>query len=54
MEDDLKWKMISKYEKSNISATAGRILLKFETLAYGSKPKGTKVSNEDDLQWKTT
>ena len=31
MEDNLKWEMTSKYEKENISATTGRILLKFET-----------------------
>ena len=31
MEDNLKWKMTSKYEKYNISATTGQILLKFET-----------------------
>ena len=54
MEDDLKWKMTSKYEKQNISATTGQILLKFETYAYRTKPKVTKVSNEDDLQWKMT
>ena len=49
MEDDPK-----KYQKQNILATTGWILLKFETTDYGTKPKGTKVSNEDDLQWKTT
>ena len=43
IEDDLKWKMNSKYEKKNILATTGRILLKFETQAYGNKPKCPKV-----------
>ena len=43
MEEDLKWKMNSKYEKKNILATTGRILLKFETQAYGNKPKCPKV-----------
>ncbi len=54
MEDDLKWKMTSKYEKQNISATTGWILLKLETKDYGTKPKGTKVSNEDNIKLKTT
>ena len=35
-EDDLQWKTTSKYEKWNISATTGQILLKFETEAMGS------------------
>ena len=43
MEDDLKWKMTSKYEKQNISATTGGILLKFETQAITIKPEYTKV-----------
>ena len=30
-EDDIQWKKTWKYEKLNISATTGRILLKFET-----------------------
>jgi hypothetical protein len=54
MEDDLQWKKTSKYEKWNISATTGLILLKFETYANGIKPECTKVINEDDLHWKTT
>ena len=35
-EDDLQWKMTSKYKK-NISATTGWILIKFETEAIGIK-----------------
>jgi hypothetical protein len=54
MEDDLQLKMTLKYEKQNISATTGRILLKFETYANGIKPEYTRVSTEDDLQWKMT
>ena len=57
MKDDLKdgrQKMTSKYEKQNISANTVRILLKFETEAYGNKPKCPKASNEDDIQWKMT
>ena len=46
--------MTSKYEKQNISATTGWILIKLETKDYGTKPKGTKVPNENDIQWKTT
>ena len=44
--------MTSKYEKWNITATTGRILLKFETSANWNKPEETGVSNEDDLQWR--
>ena len=40
--------------KSVFSETTGWILVKFETESYGTKPKGTKVSNEEDLQWKMT
>ena len=43
-----------QYMKWNIAATNGQILLKFETEAIGIKPECTKVSNEDDLQRKTT
>ena len=35
MEDDLKPKMISNYEKKNISAATGRILPKFVTYVLG-------------------
>ena len=31
LEDYPEWNMTSKYEKWNISATTGRILLKFKT-----------------------
>ena len=43
-----------EYENKNISATTGRILLKFETQANWIKPEWTKVSNEDNIKWKTT
>ena len=51
MEDDHRRKTTSKYEKLNISTTTGRILLKFETEAMRLNKR---VSNEDNLQWKTT
>ena len=54
MEDHIQWKTTYKYEKFNISATTGRILLKFETEAIRIKSECTKVSNEDDLKRKTT
>ena len=54
MEDDLQWKTTSKYEKLNISATTGRILLKFKTYANRINLECTTVSNGEDLQWKTT
>ena len=41
MEDDLKWKMTSKCENENNSATTDWILLKSETYDYTTKPKGT-------------
>ena len=44
-ESDLQWKTTSKYEKWNITATTGLILLKFETKDIGIKPECTKVSN---------
>ena len=47
-EDNLKQMMTSKYEKWNISATSGRILV------IGIKPECTNVSNKDNLQWKMT
>ena len=53
-EDDLQWKTTSKYEKWNISATSVRILLKFESEAIGINSECTKVSNQDDLNQKTT
>jgi hypothetical protein len=43
MEEDVQGKMTSKYEKLNISATTGWILLRFETQAIGIKPECTKV-----------
>jgi hypothetical protein len=49
MEDDLWQKTTSKYEKWNISATTGWILLKFETWAIRIIPGCTKVSTEDNL-----
>ena len=47
---NLQLKTTSKYEKCNISATTGWILLKLETKDYGTKTKDTTVSNEDDIQ----
>ena len=41
-EDDLQWKMTSKYKMWNISLTTDQII-----------PKLANASNEDDLQWKT-
>ena len=38
-EDELQWKMTSKYQKLNISVTTDRIFLKFETKVQGNKPK---------------
>ena len=38
-------KIISKHTKWNISATTGQIILKFETLANGVKPKVNKGFN---------
>ena len=46
--------MTSKYDKWNISATTGRILLKFETEAIGINSECKQVSNEDDIQRKKT
>jgi hypothetical protein len=40
MEDNLK------IERWNISATTGRILPKFETKAYGTKPNVIETENE--------
>ena len=54
MEDNRQRRTTSKYEKWNISATTGRILLKFETESIGIKSERTKVSNEDNLKRKTT
>ena len=36
-KDNRQWKTTSKYKKLNISATTGKIILKFETLANGIK-----------------
>jgi hypothetical protein len=49
-EHDLQRKMTSKEDVLkiwNISAFAGRILLKFETWAIGIKPECIKISNKD-------
>ena len=67
MEYNFQKKTTSKYEKWNISSTNGQILLKFETWATSvqryqikkiehcnKKLLGSKVSNEDSIQWKTT
>ena len=53
-EDDLNWKTTSKNEISSISATTGRILIKFESQAKGTEANCTKVSNEDNLHRKTS
>ena len=39
MEEVLQWKMTLKYEKLNISATTGGILLKFGTEGIVIKPE---------------
>ena len=48
MEDDLK--ILKVDYLSNHWSDLSQIL----TQAYKTKQKATKVSNEDDLQWKTT
>ena len=48
MEEDLKILKI-EYLSNHWSD-----LTQIETYAYRTKPKVTKVSNEDDLQWKMT
>ena len=48
MEDNLK------YQKWNISATICVILPEFKTRVHIKKTNYKNVSNEDDLEWKTT